>query len=188
LDDRELRSRYAQVFDAVAEDYDRARRTYPDELIDAACRRGGLGFDDRAVEVGCGTGHLTAALLERGLRVEAVDPGANMIRMADGRVNRPAAVRFHRATLEDVVLPAGAFAAVFSATAFHWVDPAVGWAKAASVLRPGGLLALIQYCDVWDQRTAAADEALLAATEAIEPPLAVSSSAARTSRSDVLRE
>jgi ubiquinone/menaquinone biosynthesis C-methylase UbiE len=172
LDDRELRSRYAQIFDAVADDYDRARRTYPDELIDTACRQGGLGVDDAVVEVGCGTGHLTAALLERGLRVEAVDPGANMIRMAAGRVSGTAAVSFHRAKFEDVALPEDAFAAVFSATAFHWVDPTIGWAKAASLLRPGGMVALIQYCDVWDERTAAANGALLAALAKVAPDIA----------------
>ena len=42
-------------------------------------------------------------------------------------------------------LPAGAFDAVFSAAAFHWVDPAVGWTKAARLLRPGGLLALLMH-------------------------------------------
>ena len=30
-----------------------------------------------------------------------------------------------------------------SATAFHWIDPEVGWAQAARLLRPGGWLALL---------------------------------------------
>jgi len=111
-------------------------------------------------------------LLERGLRVEAVDPGANMIRMAARRVGATAAVRFHGAKFEDVTLPEDAFAAVFSATAFHWVDPAVAWAKAAGLLRPGGMLGLIQYCNAWDERTAAADEALLAALGKVAPDIA----------------
>lgn len=40
-------------------------------------------------------------------------------------------------------LPSDAFEAVFSATAFHWVPPTVGWSKVARVLRPGALLALL---------------------------------------------
>jgi SAM-dependent methyltransferase len=44
-----------------------------------------------------------------------------------------------------VELPHGAFDALFSATAFHWVDPAVGWSKAARIVRPGGVLALLTY-------------------------------------------
>jgi hypothetical protein len=33
------------------------------------------------------------------------------------------------------------FGLVFAATAWHWIDPAVKYAKAASLLRPGGHLA-----------------------------------------------
>ena len=44
---------------------------------------------------------------------------------------------FRIGRFEDVELPSGAFAAAFSATAFHWVDPSVGWAKVARLLQPG---------------------------------------------------
>lgn len=155
--DGELRRRYAQIFDDVAEEYDRERRGYPDGLIDAAVRAGpllaGPGRGARVVEVGCGTGLLTAALVARGLAVEAVDPGANMIRLARRRVGEGAPVRFHQRRFEDVALPDATFAAVFSATAFHWIEPEVGWARAAGLLAPGGILALLQYCDVWDAST-----------------------------------
>jgi hypothetical protein len=33
VSDGDIRRRYAQVFDDVAEEYDRERRGYPDELI-----------------------------------------------------------------------------------------------------------------------------------------------------------
>ena len=153
VSDDDLRRRYAQVFDDVAEEYDRERRGYPEELIDAACAYGELGPGDRVVEVGSGTGLLTASLVARGLSVEAVDPGANMIRLAERRVGEDAGVRFHRGRFEEVALPQRAFAAVFSATAFHWIEPSVGWARAADVLAPGGMLALLQHCDVSDAST-----------------------------------
>ena len=127
------------AFDAVAEEYDRVRPGYPEELVDLAC--GGLVAGDRVVEVGSGTGKLTAALAARGLAVDAVDPGEALIEVARRRAGD--AVRFHLGRFEDVDLPNGAYAAVFSATAFHWIDPAVGWAKAARLLRSGGRLALL---------------------------------------------
>ncbi len=108
VSDDDLRRRYAQVFDEVAEEYDRERRGYPDELIDAVFRAGALSAGDRVVEVGCGTGLLTASLAARGLVVDAVDPGANMIRLAERRVGDNAAVRFHRGRFEEVTLPHGA--------------------------------------------------------------------------------
>jgi ubiquinone/menaquinone biosynthesis C-methylase UbiE len=131
-------------FDRVAEDYDRVRPDYPAALVDAACAAGGLGPGSRVVEVGCGTGKLTGALVERGLRVDAVDPGPRLIEVARRRVGESPA-RFHVGRFEDVELPEGTFDAVLSATAFHWVDPSVGWSKAARLLRPGGLLALLAY-------------------------------------------
>ena len=131
-------------FDRIAEDYDRARPDYPPELVERASAVAGLGPGSRVVEVGCGTGKLTVALGARGLRVEAVDPGANLVEVARRRVAR-SAVRFHVARFEDVELPSGAFEAVLSATAFHWVDPDVSWAKAARLLRPGGVLALLTH-------------------------------------------
>ncbi len=176
--DGELRRRYAQVFDDVAEEYDRERRGYPDDLIDAACRAGALSAGDRVVEVGCGTGLLTTSLLARGLRVEAVDPGPNMIRLAERRVGAAAGVdagegvTFHRGRFEDVTLPDGPFAAVFSATAFHWIEPEVGWARAAGLLRPGGVLALLQYCEVSDASTAEHWRALHRALVKVAPEIA----------------
>lgn len=155
-------------FDRIAEDYDRVRPAYPDELVDRACARAGLGPGSHVVEVGCGTGKLTAALAERGLRVEAVDPGGNLVEIARRRVSG-ADVRFQVGRFEEVELPAGAFEAVFSATAFHWVDPDVSWAKAARLLRPGGVLALLTHVG---GSMLELDDALLAAWREVLPEAA----------------
>ena len=152
--------RQGEVFDAVAEAYDRERPSYPDELIDAACSIAALGPGSRVLEVGCGTGKLTEALAERGLLVDAVDPGANMIAFARKRVHDADTVQFHLGRFEELALPEKVFDAVFSAAAFHWIDPEVGWAKAARCLRPGGTLALITHIGYREESTAADDEAL----------------------------
>ena len=172
VSDDELRRRYAQVFDDVAEEYDRERPSYPDELIDAACRIAGLSAGDRVLEVGCGTGLLTASLVARGLRVDAVDPGANMLRLARRRVGSNAQVHFHQGRFEEVALPEGAFAAAFSATAFHWIDPEVGWARAAGLLAPSGVLALLQNSNVWAAATIDDWRALHAALVKVAPEIA----------------
>jgi SAM-dependent methyltransferase len=147
-----------EVFDSVAVDYDLVRRGYPTVLVDAAIVRGGLGSGSLVLEVGCGTGKLTELLAARQLSVDAVDPGPRMIEEAKRRVGVRDDVRFHVGRFEDVALPDKAFDAVFSATAFHWVDPLIGWAKAASHLGPGGLLALLAHMTVHDDRSAVADE------------------------------
>jgi ubiquinone/menaquinone biosynthesis C-methylase UbiE len=150
--------RFGRVFDQVADQYDAARRGYPEALIDRAAARGGLRTGSQVVEVGCGTGKLTAALVARGFRVRAVDPGANMIEVARRRLGRgEAQARFDVGVFEDAELPEATFNGLFSATAFHWPDPRVSWRKAASVLKPAGLLALLSHAGLHDEQSAALD-------------------------------
>ncbi len=47
---------YGKVFDQIATDYDRHRPSYPDKLIDYACRTAKLKRGDTVLELGCGSG------------------------------------------------------------------------------------------------------------------------------------
>jgi len=168
-----LARRFGRVFDEVAAEYDRSRPTYPDELVAHACRLAGLGSGDRVLEVGCGTGQLTRSLVAHGLHVTAIEQGGRLISLAEQRLGGHGAVEFVNARFEDVPVPHGHFEAVFSAAAFHWLDPDVSWEKVARALVPGGTLALIQYCALQDPRSSRDDEELLAALARVAPELAV---------------
>lgn len=48
----------------------------------------------------------------------------------------------HQGAFEEWEGEAGGFDLVFAATAWHWIDPELGYAKARRLLRPGGHLAL----------------------------------------------
>ena len=164
--------RYGTVFDEVADEYDRARPMYPDALVDRACAVAGLEPGDPVLEIGCGTGQLTRSLLARGLRVTAVEPGGNLIRLAGQNLQGAGAVELVNTRFEDVALPSGHFAAVFSASALHWVDPAVGWRKIAGVLATGGMLALLSYLGVDEPRSRDDQAAMLAAIAKVAPDIA----------------
>src|SRR5580700_1649041 len=164
--------RYGKVFDEIAAEYDRRRPTYPDELVDQACQVAGIGSGDHVLEVGCGSGQLTRGLVARGLHVTALEPGTSLIALARRNLEGAGAVEFVNAQFEDALLPREQFAAVFSASAFHWVDPKVSWQKAADVLVPGGTLALVQYCGLEEPRTKPDQEAALAAIRKIAPDIA----------------
>src|SRR6266581_2914320 len=163
---------YGKVFDEIAAEYDRHRPAYPDELIDQACEVAGIGRGDQVLEVGCGSGQLTRALLARGLRVTAVEPGQNLIALARQNLGGAGAVEFVNAQFEDAPLPREQFRAVFSASAFHWVDPEVSWQKAADVLVPGGTLALVQYFGLEEPRSEEDQQAVLAAMRKVAPDTA----------------
>jgi SAM-dependent methyltransferase len=164
--------RYGQVFDEVAAEYDRHRPAYPDELIDQACRVAGIGSGDRVLEVGCGSGQLTRGLVARGLDVTVLEPGKSLIALARQNLEGAGEVEFVNAQFEDALLPRAQFAAVFSASAFHWVDPKVSWQLAADVLVRCGTLALVQYCGLEEPRSKPDQEAALVAIRKIAPDIA----------------
>jgi len=168
--------RYGTVFDEVADEYDRTRPMYPDALVDRACEVAGLGYGDPVLEIGCGTGQLTRSLIARGLRVTAVEPGGNLIRLAGqnlaGTGSGSGSVELVNARFEDAVLPNGYFRAAFSASALHWVDPAVGWRKIAGALAAGGTLALLSYFGVDEPRSRDDQDAMLASIAKVAPDIA----------------
>jgi SAM-dependent methyltransferase len=171
---------YGTVFDEVADEYDRTRPMYPDALVDRACEVAGLGSGDPVLEIGCGTGQLTRSLVARGLRVTAVEPGGNLIRLAgqnladsgSGSGTSTGSVELVNARFEDAALPSGYFRGVFSASALHWVDPAVGWRKIAGALAAGGTLALLSYFGVDEPRSRDDQVAMLAAVAKVAPDIA----------------
>jgi SAM-dependent methyltransferase len=154
--------RYAGTFDRVADDYARERPAYPEELVERACAGAG-----HVLEVGCGTGQLTAAIAARGIAVHAIDPAPNMLRLAA----RIAGATFEQTRFEDFA-PDTRYDAVLSASAFHWVDPHVSWDRAAAVLKPGGRLALMQYVSLANDETADYDAAMADALARVAPDLA----------------
>lgn len=174
MPDGTLQRSYGKVFDQVAAEYDRRRPTYPEQLIDLACLLAGLERGDQVLEIGCGTGQLTRSLLARGLRVTAIEPGTQLARLAQQRLWGTGELELVNVRFEDARLPHERFRAVFSASAIHWVDPDVGWQRAADALVPGGTLALIQYFGLHERRSADDQQALLSAMTAIAPEIAAS--------------
>jgi SAM-dependent methyltransferase len=172
MSDGTLARSYGKVFNEVAAEYDRNRPAYPDALVDQACKVAGIADGDRVLEIGCGTGQLTRSLLARGLRVTALEPGDQLIRLAEENLKDAGDVEFVHARLEDTHRPCESYEAVFSASAIHWVDPDLSWRKIAGALAPNGTLALIQYFGIQGQRGADDQEALLAALHTHAPEVA----------------
>ncbi|HXR97575.1 MAG TPA: methyltransferase domain-containing protein [Terriglobales bacterium] len=102
-----------------------------------------LRGDERILDAGCGTGRVTAALLEAlpRARVVAVDASENMVREA--RVTlAPFAERVTVEHLDLLRLSADQrFEVIFSTAVFHWIkDHDRLFANLHRALRPGGLL------------------------------------------------
>lgn len=126
-----------ETFDRDAELYDRARPSYPDELMDELDRL--LPDHASILEVGCGTGQATRALVARGHSLTCVELGASLAKIARRNVPQAEIVNSDFETWAA----ATCFDAVVFFTSFHWLDPATRYAKVAAHLRRGGLLAVV---------------------------------------------
>lgn len=139
--------RHARSFGGVADAYDRGRPTYPDDAV--AWLTSGQP-DPEAVrpmtvlELGAGTGKLTAHLLAHGHDVHATEPDEAMLAVL--RRNLPG-VRTSATTAEQIPLADHTVDVVVAAQCYHWFDPDVALDEINRVLKPGGTFAV-----VWHER------------------------------------
>jgi SAM-dependent methyltransferase len=124
----------AESFGADAGRYDRARPSYPADLVGRIVAAS-PGRD--VLDVGCGTGISARLFQAAGCAVLGVDPDPRMAELA-----RQGGTAVEVARFEDWDPAGRSFDAVVAAQAWHWVDPVAGAAKAAAALRPGGRLAV----------------------------------------------
>jgi SAM-dependent methyltransferase len=132
----------ARVFGQVADVYDRSRPGYPTAAVQWL-----VGSDPRRVlDLGAGTGKLTAALAAAGHDVVAVEPDARMLHVlrdsipgVDARLGDAEAIPLATADVDVVAV----------GQAFHWFDHDATLPEIARVIRPRGHLAV-----VWNVRDA----------------------------------
>ncbi|WP_250038122.1 class I SAM-dependent methyltransferase [Paractinoplanes maris] len=127
--------RVAESFGVDAARYDRARPRYPDELIGRIARF--APGHPAVLDVGIGTGIVARQLRVAGCHVLGVEPDPRMAAFA-----RADGFDVEVATFEEWEPAGRSFDVVVAGQTWHWVDPVAGAAKAASVVRPGGRLAL----------------------------------------------
>jgi SAM-dependent methyltransferase len=92
----------------------------------------------RVIDLGAGTGKLTATLIGIGLDVTAVEPDRDML--AELRRGLPSA-RARSGSAETIPLPDASADAVVVGQAMHWFDLDRAMPEIARVLSPGGVLA-----------------------------------------------
>ncbi|MER5872372.1 class I SAM-dependent methyltransferase [Streptomyces sp. NPDC002044] len=122
----------AGAFGSVALQYDRYRPAYPEALIDRLL----ASSPATALDIGCGTGKVAAALGARGLTVLGLEPDARMAQLA-----RAKGVNVDVAMLETWDGSGRTFDLLTSGDSWHWIDPVEGRRKAADLLNPGGVMA-----------------------------------------------
>ena len=127
-------------FGAGADDYERGRPGYADDVVAWLVGHLGIAPGTTVVDLAAGTGKLTRLLERPGVEVIAVEPVPAMrAKLAESCPE----VRALDGTAEAIPLPDASADVVTVAQAFHWFDPAPALAEIARVLKPGGALGLV---------------------------------------------
>ena len=127
-----------ELFTGKAEVYAKARPGYPAQAMDYIASL--LPPSAAVADVGAGTGKFTVSLAERGYKIYAVEPNADMrAKLAETLAPYPNAVTVC-GTAEATGLPDGSVDAVTCAQALHWFDYEAFRNECRRILKPGGLV------------------------------------------------
>jgi SAM-dependent methyltransferase len=138
--------RPGETFTGKAGDYARFRSAYPEQAVSRILLGLPGASELRVLDAGAGTGIFARQVAERGCRVTALEPNADMRSQAAAH-ERIAWVPNH---VEDNGLPDGSFDVVTCAQAFHWMEPERALSEFHRLLGPGGRLALLWNVRVQD--------------------------------------
>jgi len=135
-------------FEVDVDAYDRFMGRFSEPLAELFVARAGVRPGQRALDVGCGPGALTARLVELlGTdAVAALDPSDSFVAAARGRFP---GLDVRRGVAERLPYADNAFDAALAQLVVHFMkDPVAGLREMARVTRPGGVVAAC----VWDHR------------------------------------
>lgn len=139
----ELQHPQSRSFERVADVYERARPEYPREAVAWIAEQLDLHDGRTVLDLGAGTGKLTAQLAGRSLRghqphVVAVEPDEEML-VNLRRLLPDVTALAGRA--EAIPLPDGSVDAVLAGQSAHWFDLDLAMPEIHRVLNPGGVFA-----------------------------------------------
>lgn len=122
-------------FTARAGDYAKWRPGYPAEAVSFLCERLGWRKGDVVADLGSGTGIMTELLLDAGLWVAAVEPNAEMRRIAEEALGERDGFTSVAGSAEATTLADTSMDGAVAAQAFHWFDPVTTRVELRRVLK-----------------------------------------------------
>ncbi len=147
-------------FRSAARHYLSGRQPYASRLIRRVADLVGLDPQARVLDLGCGPGMLAGAFAPLARAVVAMDPEAEMLRIAERAFTAPN-ITFRQAGSEDLPGDLGHFRLVTMGRSFHWMDRAETLRRLDRMVVPGGAVALFDARDAtrpsgaWEERYAA---------------------------------
>ncbi|MBW4623066.1 MAG: class I SAM-dependent methyltransferase [Cyanosarcina radialis HA8281-LM2] len=130
-------------YSPAAEAYDRARPSYPEEVINRVAAIANLSSDSKILEVGCGPGTATVGFARLGCSILSLEPNPDFYKLAKQNCQQYSNVEIKNIAFEEWAIEPDRFDAVLAASSFHWIPSDVGYPKAAKALRENGCIILL---------------------------------------------
>lgn len=128
------------VFGQFVKQYEKARRPY-DRKVFLLLKKLLKAKDARILDLGCGTGISTRQLVSFG-KVTGCDPDERMLRAAKTH-KKPKGIKYLKGTGDKIPCKDNSFDAVTAFAAFHWFDNAKSIKEIRRVLKPGGIMFIV---------------------------------------------
>lgn len=122
--------------------YERYRLAYPQRLLTRVVALLGLEPGDPILDLGTGTGMLAIGFARLGMKVTAMDPEPNMLKMCEDNAKLAGVqLSLERASSYDLTADMGPFKLVTMGRSFHWMDRLATLAMLAQIITDDGAVA-----------------------------------------------
>ncbi|MDC7221120.1 MAG: class I SAM-dependent methyltransferase [Spirochaetales bacterium] len=137
-----MKATHAKTFNRIAPLYDNARPGYPTQIYDVIDIYSEISGTSKILEVGCGSGIATQEIFEKWQpSIVAIDPGLQLLEVARGKSKNNRKIEYLNCPFDEFKTPEQ-FDAIFSATAFHWLDKRTKYKRSHELLKDKGKLIL----------------------------------------------
>ena len=133
----------SEKFTGKADAYSLARPAYPKKFLDDLYEEFGCSTNSVIADIGSGTGKLTRMLLEKGNKVFAIEPNADMREKAESQLNIYKNFYSINACAENTTLSDKSIDFITVAQAFHWFDTQSFKKECSRILKLNGKIMIV---------------------------------------------
>jgi SAM-dependent methyltransferase len=130
------------VFKDVIADYEVARPGYPVELFNDIVDYSMLKNDAKILEIGSGPGQATDYFVKNRYSITGLEIGEKQVQYLLEKYSEYHNFNSICSSFEEYDGLKETYDLIFSATAFHWIKPEVGYPKAYNLLKKNGVMAV----------------------------------------------
>lgn len=130
------------VFREIIDDYEIARPGYTPELYNDIIEYSMIKNDAKILEIGSGPGQATEYFVKNQYDITGLEISEKQVQFLLDRYCKYHNFNSICSTFEDYNCLNETYNLIFSATAFHWIKPEIGYPKAYNLLKRNGVMAV----------------------------------------------